>query len=365
MCDPVSIGLAAVSAATSIYGGIQSAHAQQAQSQAIADQNRATQLAQNEAFTTRNQAALQQTAAQSAASQQSLQDRNTAALQMRQNQMDALKNYQDTINAENAQATALRQTGDAAAQDLLTKTNAPTLADAQTQRQQQAAALLAPRLPQGPGPTDPAGNDAATGDLATGGALARRTAEAATNIRDYGSRIAAVGSYEAPVQQVGLAITGNRTGIMPAQAAEQLLRAGSTTRLLPSQVDYRAATGMGQAQDLLLQSRGQNALDAASLSYGNATDIANLRQSDADTIAANISAQAQANAKAKAAQAGIIQGIGRIGLYGAGAMGGYGGTGDLLGSQGPVFGTAADQSIAAGGPPLAPGGGPAFLSRIF
>src|SRR6476620_10536254 len=121
MCEPVSIGLGVLGAAASIYGGVQQARAQQAQSQAIADQNRATATAQNEAFTTRNQAALQQTAAQTAASEQSLQDRNTAAMSMRENQMSALQRYQDTLTAENEQAARLRQTGDTAAADLLTK----------------------------------------------------------------------------------------------------------------------------------------------------------------------------------------------------------------------------------------------------
>ena len=50
---------------------------------------------------------------------------------------------------------------------------------------------------------------------------ARRTAEAATNIRDYGSKIATVASYDAPVNTTDLAIQANKTGIMPAEVADR------------------------------------------------------------------------------------------------------------------------------------------------
>src|SRR5204862_5673277 len=81
---------------------------------------------------------------------------------------------------------------------------------------------------------------------------------------------------------------------------------------------YQAATGMGQAQDVLAQSRGQNALDAAGLSYGNATSLANLQQADTEQMVRNNLAQTQANLQARQAQAGIISGIGQLGLYGGG-----------------------------------------------
>jgi hypothetical protein len=59
-------------------------------------------------------------------------------------------------------------------------------------------------------------------------------------------------------------------------------------------------------------------------------------------------------------------GLGQLGALGLNAFGGGGGgllgAGSILGSQGPLFGTAADLSIAAGGPPLAAGGLPSFLA---
>jgi hypothetical protein len=324
MCDPVSIGLAAVGAATSIYGASQQAAATKAQSQAIADADAANQRAQQQAFTTRNQAAQQQTAAQLAASQQTLSDESQRAALTGQQQMAALRNYQTTLQAENTQADTLRNTGDAAAQQLLQQTNAPTLDAAQQQRTAQTAALLATNMPQGPQPGDPSGNDPVQNDPAAQAAGARRTAEAATNIRNYGGKIATLSGYDAPTQQVGLANLNTATGIMPAQLAAKLLAAGNATRLLPTQIAYGAATAEGNTGLSAIQSRGQNALDAAGLSYGNATDIANLTQSNADVLAKNKLDQATANAAYQKSQAGIISGLGNLALYGAGYSAGGG-----------------------------------------
>jgi hypothetical protein len=324
MCEPISasIGVAALGAAVSLYASQQQTKAANQQQQAIYQSNQSQQAAQNQAFTERINAGMRQTAAQTAAQQETLNTRSVAANQMRTSQMDALKNYQDAINAQNTTAEDLRQTGDTAAKQLLQETNAQQLAASQTQQQQQAAALLDPSVPKtagGPEASDPSGgNNAVTSDAVSQGATARRMAEAATNIRTYGAKTAAVQAYNAPTQLVGQAIARNQMGIMPAQTAEQLLRAGSATQLLPSKVAYQAATGLGNSQDILLQSKGQNALDAASLSYGNATDLANLQQSDADTIAANKLAQQTAQNQFLQQQAGVIGGFGQLAAYGAG-----------------------------------------------
>jgi hypothetical protein len=331
MCEPISAGIAAgVGALATVAGTVMSSQAQSAQARAIAAQNRATMQAQQQGFTERLRAGQAQTAGQAAAMQQTLQDQTAAAQQMRDAQMSALKGYQSTLDTENVQAAKLRDTGDTAAQTLLGQTTGPALDQAQTTSAAQAAALLQPSLPPGPQPTDPSGgNNATTSDPNYQSALARRTAEAATNIRTYGGRIGQVESYNAPLEAINLATSANKTGIMPAQTADYLLRSGSNVRLLPSQVAYGAATGEGQAAQGLLQSRGQNALDAASLSYGNATDIANLTQSDADTLAANKAKQATADAQFQQSLGGLVSGIGNLGLYGAGR---YGGFGNLFGS---------------------------------
>jgi hypothetical protein len=87
-------------------------------------------------------------------------------------------------------------------------------------------------------------------------------------------------------------------------------------------VQFRGAGEMGQVQDTMIQSRGQSALDTAGLSYGNAVNIANLGQQDAETIARNRSAQAAQDAAYGQQVGGIISGIGNLGLYGAAYYGG-------------------------------------------
>ncbi len=306
--------LAGIAAATAVAGAYEQSQANKAQSAAISSQNQTLANDQNAAFQQRITAGVQQTAAQTAAAQQELSDRSAAAAQTGQAQMAALKNYSDTVNAENTQATNLRSTGDAAAQQLLQQTSAPNLATAQTQQQQQAAALLAGQPQGSPAATDPNGNDAAQSDSVQQAASLRRGAEAATNIRNYGAAVGKVASYDAPLQQAGLAIANNQTGIMPAAAADQLLRSGSATRLLPTQTAYAGATAQGQTLDTLLQSKAQSALDAASLSYGNTTDVANLKQSDADTLARNQLAQQTAAIANQKSQAALLSGLSNEGL---------------------------------------------------
>ena len=324
MCVDPATAAAIGSVVVSAAGTVMQSNAQQKQSAAIGAQNQTLANEQNAAFEQRIQAGFQQTAAQTAAQQQTLNDRAAAAAQTGTQQMAALKQYQDTLNAENTQAASLRSTGDTAAQALLAQTSAPNLAAAQASQQAQAAALLAgqPQGGQGPQVTDPSGENAVSNDPTQRAAAARSAAEAATNIRNYGAKVAAVNSYDAPVQQVGLAIANNQTGIMPAQAANQLLQSGSNTLLLPTQTAYAGATARGQTLDTLIQSQGQSALDAAGLSYGNATDLANLQQSDVDTIAKNKLAQQTADIGGQAAIGAGISSLGNMGLRAYGQFGG-------------------------------------------
>jgi len=310
---------AGVSAATAIGGSIMSSQAQSRAANAIQQQNIATQQAQNTAFGQRIGAANLQTEAQSAVMQQTMADRAAATADMRQAQSSAQQRQQDILNAENTQAEALRAAGDTQAQELLARTNAERLAQGQEDYASRANLLLDQSTPQGPQPSDPQGS----GDAATKSALTRRLAEAATNVRSYGSKVAALGAYNQPIQDINQAVAANQYGIMPAQSAEKLLRAGAATRLLPSQVAYRNAGDLGAAMDEILRSRGQSGLDTAALSYGNATSTANLAQSDATTIAANRAAQAKADAAYQQSLGGIVSGIGQLGLYGAGYYGSH------------------------------------------
>jgi hypothetical protein len=354
MCEPISASLAtyatiaaaAIGTGASLYGAAQSSAAQSKAADAISQQNQATSQAQQQAFNQRLQAGLAQTAGQTSAMEQTFQDQQAAARQSGQAQIGALKSYQDVLNTENTQAANLRATGDQQAQQLLAQTNAASLAKAQQDQQQQAQTLLAANMPSAAGPqaTDPSGGtNTVANDPTHQAAGARRTAEAATNIRDYGSKIGALSAYDAPANAINLAVSANKTGIMPAQTAETLLRSGSAARLLPSQVAYGAAAGEGQTQLGLIGSRGQNALDAAGLSYGNATDIANLGQSDADTLAANKAAQAKQDAAYQQSLGGIVSGVGNLGLYGAAYYGGLGKS--LLPGQPNYVPTAADNKV--------------------
>jgi hypothetical protein len=342
-----TIASAAIGTGASLYGAAQSSNAQSKAADAIRQQNLATSQAQQQAFNQRMQAANAQTAGQTAAMEQSFQDQQAASRQTGQAQMAALKSTQDVLQTENTQADNLRQAGDTQAQLLLGQTNPAALAAAQKSQQDQATALLAQNMPAPAGPqaTDPSGGTNAVGnDPANRAASARRTAEAATNIRDYGSKIATLSAYDAPTNAVNLAVSANKTGIMPAETADYLLRSGSGTRLLPSQVAYQAATGEGNTQLNLIGSRGQNALDAAGLSYGNAVDIANLGQSDATTLAANKAAQAKQDAAYQQSLGGIVSGVGNLGLYGAAMYGGLGKS--LLPGQPPAYvPTAADNKL--------------------
>jgi hypothetical protein len=335
MCEPISASLATyatiaaatIGAGASLYGAAQSSAAQSKAANAISAQNQATSQAQQQAFNQRLQAGLAQTAGQTSAMEQTFQDQQAAARQSGQAQMGALKSYQDVLNTENTQAENLRASGDQQAQQLLAQTNAARLAKAQQDQQTQAQTLLAANMPPAAGPqaTDPSGGtNTVANDPTHQAAGARRTAEAATNIRDYGSKIGTLSAYDAPTNAVNLAVSANKTGIMPAETADYLLRSGSAARLLPSQVAYQAATGEGQTQLGLIGSRGQNALDAAGLSYGNAVDIANLGQSDATTLAANKAAQAKQDAAYQQSLGGIVSGVGNLGLYGAAYYGGLG-----------------------------------------
>lgn len=337
--DPVTLGLIAAGAVASIGGTALSASAQAKTANAIQQQNLQTQQAQQQAFGMRLGAANAQTDAQRAAAEQTLADRNAAFSRMRDQQLQAQQSRQDVLAAENVQAEKLRAAGDEQAQQLLQQTNADKLAAAQDEARKQQATLLAASTP---GLTTPGPEPSAPNEPESKRALARRLAEASSNVRDYGAKVADLQSYDEPVRSVGLAIAGNQAGIMPAEAADALLRSGSTTRLLPTQVAFRNAGDLGSAMDQLLVSKGQSAQDAASLLYGNKIAGANLLQGDLTQEAANKAAQAKADAQFQQQIGGIISGIGQLGLYGAG----YNEGGGFSRVAAPVTG------VVGGGAPL-------------
>ena len=333
--------LGATSAATGIYGGIQGSQAQSRAANAISTQNNATAAAQNLAFNQRIAATRAQSDAQAATAQREMDDRATAAASMRSGQTAALERTNTTLQSENATADQLRAAGDQRAQELLASTTAPGgMAASQQGAQDSAAALLAAQPgagPAGPQPTDPSGtpggSSAMLTDPETAQATSRRLGIAAANIRQYGADIARVASYGQPLQDTAQAISANQTGIMPAQTAAQLLRSGSSIRLLPSQVEYGNATQYGQAADTAIQARaaGENAYSG--LQFGNATGTANLGQADTDTAASNVAKQTTADADYQKQFGALLAGLGNLGAYGAGLYGGAGSGVDVAGNK--------------------------------
>lgn len=320
MCDPVSIGLAVAGTLASVGGTIMSSNAQSSAARAIQDQNQALVTSQNQAFMQRAEASRAQTAAQLEAARTTMADRSQNFTQMRQAQIAAQQHQQDILASENQAEDQLRQTGDTQAQQLLDATSADKLKAGQALAAQQQNLLLDQNVPSGPAPTDPQGT---AGDAVTGQAIARRMAQASSNVRTYGAKVADLTSYGQPLQDVSLAILANKYGIMPAQQAETLLRSGSSTRLLPAQVAFRNAGDIGSATDNLLTSRGQGDLDTASLIYNNQVQGSNLAQNDVATLAGNKTAQATADAAFNQQIGNIISGVGSLGLYGAGRASGF------------------------------------------
>ena len=332
MCEPISTTTALLGATalagvgTSLYGAASSAGAAQDAAAATARSNQQMRDAQNTAFQQRMAATGRQTDAQRASMTQTMADRNAAAALMRQEQSRAMDANKLNLEQENRLAEGYRREGDTKAQELLTDTDAQALAKMQAQREQDQNQLLTANMPTtgpGPGASDPtAGLTSSTRE-----AIARRGAEAATNIRDYGSKIARAASYGAPMFGVGQEIAENKFGIMPATAADALLHSGAPVRALPGQIAYRTAGAEGGAMDEVIRSRGQGELDTAALQYGNETGVANLGQSNAYTTAKNTADQAKADAAYKQAIAGIYSQLGNAAIQGAGYFGLFGGGG--------------------------------------
>jgi len=320
----ISAGTAAiisgvVGAASAGAGAIMSSNAQRSASRAIQNQNQINAIGQNQAFQERMNAGIAQTQAQLDAARTTMADRAQNFTQMRQGQINAQQHETDILNAENAAAEQLRATGDTQAQQLLAATTQQKLQEGQAAAAQHANLLLDQNAPQGPAPTDP---QPTAGDTVTGQAIAKRLAQASSNVRTYGAKAADLMSHSQPGQDVGMAILNNKYGIMPAQAAEALLRSGSSTRLAPAQVAFRNAGDLGSAADTLIASRGQGDLDTAALIYNNKVQGSNLAQNDIQTLAANNTAQATADAQYQQSLGNLVSGIGNLGLYGAGRLSG-------------------------------------------
>jgi hypothetical protein len=329
MCDPGTLALigTGISAAVTAAGTYVSSQAASKNAKAISAQNEATTRAQNVAFDQRLTSQSQKADTQYRTYLQEISDQYANQEQVQAARLKALSDQKQIIEAENAQAERLRARGDQAAQDLLTNTSGQALSDSQKNAEANQQALLTGQLDKS-GIASPDATDPNAGSDSSNTAYKTRMAEAATNIRNYGSKIAATGSYSQPVNDTNLAITDTKTGIMPAQAADELLRSGAATRLLPAQIAFTQAGDIGSATDQVIRSRAGGALNLADLKSTDDVGLATLKQSDTDTLAANKTTQTKADSDYEKSVGNIISGLGNIGLYGSAYYGGLGKTTD-------------------------------------
>ena len=164
-------------------------------------------------------------------------------------------------------------------------------------------------------------------------------------------------------QQYGISglNAANTTGNQQQIDALRLFPQVAAAQLLGPNATVQAGQGLSSI-DQQYRSFEQAALeDQAKRFYGN-------QQAPYDTLSAYLKNIGQPQAGSGQTSTPYFQnemanmlgaGLGATGILknlgGVGGLGGLGGTGGLLGSQGALFGSLADASIAAGGPPLAAG----------
>jgi hypothetical protein len=315
MCDPVTATLAVAGGAMGLYGASQQASAQKKAANAIAEQNQADIAAQTQGYAQRLADTKVQTEAQKAAWNTTMGNVNQIADTMRTTQNSALDAQASVNDAANQQEAGYRAQGQQAAGDLLDTTSAGNMQQAQMDWESNVRDLLTPYMPQG-------STAVGTGDdPEVAAAVARRTAQAATNIRQWGADNAKVGSYVAPMTLVQNAITNAKTGIMPAQIASDLLQSSYPVLENPARQSWSDAGTYGAAATAAAQQAGQNALDVAGLRFQNDQGLANLQQANTEQAAANKASQATADAQFQAQMGALISGIGNLGLQGAGYYG--------------------------------------------
>jgi hypothetical protein len=314
---------AGVSAATAVGGTVLSASAANRTAAAQRQANSDAFNAQNTGFWERAKAANLQLAEQGQAQNQGMADQQEAFTRQRTAETAALKQRQDTVDQENAQAAAIRAQADQQKSILMAATNKAALDQSQT--------ALAANVNKDVGnvagnietasplahPTDNQGGQATTQ------AYASRLKEAADNVRSYGQRLATVASYTAPLTTVGQSIEQEKAGIMPTAVANQLLQSGQQIRLLPSDTAYAIAGSEGAAEQAKIRAATQGQLDVARVGFEGATNVANLEQGDTTQLAQNRVADAQTAQAGTQALGSIISGIGQIGAAAAGRYGNW------------------------------------------
>lgn len=320
---------AAAGAVAALAGaGVQYSAAQDS-SAAAARANQQSIMSQNQAFQARQAAQRQQTQEQAAvqsASQQRYEDTQKA---MRAQQDAALTQRQDTISKLNLQQQALSdQTQQQVQQTTQQQITEQALKDAQAASEAQRIAASQ----QAPPPTPTAASPIVQPGGAAKSALAKEMADAAAYSQDYSRRMAALGAYSAPTDTTKLATTQLGTALMPAAAADRLLKSGANALLLPSQTAYENATNYGKSAMTANTADTDENMLVTKTRASNAIDLANLQQENEKAYIQTGLNMAQARAASKKALGGGLSALGSAALLGAGAFGGGAGLFDKLGT---------------------------------
>lgn len=345
MCDGFSevaaIGglVASAAGAATQYVASQNASsaAASAQSQQIA--------AQQQAFAARNAAQVEQTREQATAQNQGQAEYLKQEQAMRDSQSQALAQKQATVNQMNTQEQQVQRDTQQQVQNTTQNVVTPqTLAAAQTAQEAQRNAGVAPVVADIRA-TDPTAQPTASN--ATKSALADAMSKAADYTQQYGANLARVGAYSAPVSTTNIATKELAGNLMPSASADQLLKAGASARLLPSDVAYQNATNLGQSEISSNTQRTTDLMNLTRMKEQNAVDLATLGQSDTNANIQTGLNYAQARAAALKSLGSGASALGSAGItYGAMTGGFSKAFGDLFGSGGPTVTSATSDPYA-------------------
>ena len=347
MClDPVS--LAVIGGAAALGGaGLSYASGQSAASDAASAQTQ-EESAQEQAFAQRQSAATtqlqQQTAADTTQEQQFQQ--NQAATQSAEEQ--AMTDRQTALTGINNQEQAIADKANQVVSTGTQAASAPALAGAQTSQlaEQQGLNNTAAQDTYALTPSDPNANPNGGDSTVSNDAFDQALASSQAKSGQYGTTLADLGSYQAPIELADQTATNIGTNLMPAAAADQLLKSSAPALLAPSSTAYTQAGVYGQAanEDSALEQQG--ALGVAALQDTNAGALADQNQQDTDTRIQNtLSTQQQRAAQLKGLGDSITS-LGSAGLGIAGSQGAFSGLSSILGG-----GAAAPQATLVGATP--------------
>jgi hypothetical protein len=318
-------GIAASAVGTGVSYAASSASskaAEAAQSQSIAAQN----TAYESRIAAQNAQTAEQTSVQDQQQSQYLQEEQS----MRSAQDTALSQEAAKVNQMNQESAAVAAASDAAKnqatqQDVTAQTLAQAQAASEAQRVAGTTQGVQDIRASNPLPSSGEGS-------ATKSAVAEAMGKAADYTQQYSENLAKVGAYSAPIQTTNIATKELAGNLMPAAIADELLKAGATARLLPSQTAYSNATTQGKAAIDANTARTKDLMTLASTRATYAEDEANQYQSDTN---ANIQSALNVSQARDAATSSLGSGISSLGnaaiTYGA-STGGFKSLGSSLGN---------------------------------